>query len=150
MTEHLRESEHVGEMLSGFIDGELTQQGQQRVQLHLEDCTNCRADFAELKAVRDRIRTARLNDVDHNRWRETMEDTGVSTSRGIGWLLVIGGIILAIGVAIVEFVTSASSMPLIAKLIIGGVYGGILLLFVSVLRQRLIERKTDKYKDVEI
>jgi hypothetical protein len=30
------------------------------------------------------------------------------------------------------------------------VYGGLLLVFVSVLRQRLIERKTDKYKDVEI
>jgi len=36
------------------------------------------------------------------------------------------------------------------KLIMIGVYGGLATLFFSVLRQRLIERKTDKYKDVEI
>jgi hypothetical protein len=36
------------------------------------------------------------------------------------------------------------------KLVIGAMYGGLALLFFSVLRQRLIERKTDKYKDVEI
>ena len=36
------------------------------------------------------------------------------------------------------------------KLLIGGFYLGLAALFVSVLRQRLIESKTDKYKDVEI
>ena len=36
------------------------------------------------------------------------------------------------------------------KLVLVAIYGGLAALFFSVLRQRLIERKTDKYKDVEI
>ena len=36
------------------------------------------------------------------------------------------------------------------KVLISAFYLGWLGLFVSVLRQRLIERKTDRYKDVEI
>jgi hypothetical protein len=36
------------------------------------------------------------------------------------------------------------------KLIVIAIYGGLATLLYSVLRQRLIERKTDKYKDVEI
>ena len=79
-----------------------------------------------------------------------MDDTTVKATRGIGWLLVLGGALLAIGVAVIEIVTSASTMTLVEKLIVGGVYGGMLLIFISVLRQRLIERKPDKYKDVEI
>ena len=36
------------------------------------------------------------------------------------------------------------------KVIIGAIWGGGALLLISVLRQRLIERKSDKYEDVEI
>ena len=49
-----------------------------------------------------------------------------------------------------DILTDDHSMSLMQMLIIGGFYGGMLLLFISVLRQRLIERKSDKYKDVEI
>lgn len=78
-----------------------------------------------------------------------MNDTTVKTARGIGWLLLTGGALVAMGVGIVGFLFS-SSIGIIEKLFISAVYGGLALLFYSVLRQRLIERKTDKYKDVEI
>ncbi len=32
-------NEHVGEWLSGYIDGELTQQQRQRVEVHCDACT---------------------------------------------------------------------------------------------------------------
>lgn len=78
-----------------------------------------------------------------------MNDTAVQTSRGIGWLLLIGGVLTAGGIGVVGFLFS-SSTGIVEKLFIGAIYGGLALLFYSVLRQRLIERKTDKYKDVEI
>ena len=43
-----------------------------------------------------------------------------------------------------------SDVPIGMKLIVAAVYGGLAVLLFSVLRQRLIEQKTDKYKDVEI
>lgn len=79
-----------------------------------------------------------------------MDDKTVKATRGIGWLLFIGGLLIAGGIIIFEVFTSDWSLSLVETLILGGIYGGLLLLFISVLRQRLVERKTDKYKDVEI
>jgi len=142
-------TEHVGELLSGFLDGELTQQDHQRVRLHCEACDDCRTALEEFRAMRERVGQARLSELDQDVWRETMDDTTVKASRGIGWLLLIGGGLLGAGFVVYNFLTGPQ-LSVFEKTVIGGIYGGLLLLFVSVLRQRLIERKTDKYKDVEI
>ncbi len=78
-----------------------------------------------------------------------MNDATVRTSRGAGWLLFIAGALLLAGVAIYEFVF-ATDMPPLIKYGTAALYLGLAGLFISVLRQRLIARKTDKYKDVEI
>ncbi len=141
--------DHVVELLSGYVDGELTQQQRQRVDVHCADCKECENDLVELKALRESIGKAGLSDLNQDIWREMMNDTAVQTSRGIGWLLLIGGILIAAGIGVVSFLFS-SSIGIVEKLFISAIYGGLALLFYSVLRQRLIERKTDKYKDVEI
>ncbi len=150
MSKYSHENEHVGELLSGYIDGELTQQERQRVQLHCESCDECQTGLEELTGLRERVGESKLSDVSQDVWRETMEDTPVKAARGLGWLLFVGGILIAVGVVVIEIISSESSMTLVEKLIVGGIYGGLLLLFISVLRQRLIERKSDRYKDVEI
>ena len=78
-----------------------------------------------------------------------MNDPTVQVSRGIGWLLFLGGILIAAGIGIYEFIVDSSIEPWV-KFLFAAIYGGLALLFLSVLRQRLIERKTDKYEDVEI
>ena len=139
--------EHVGELLSGYIDGELTQQDQQRVRLHCESCDDCRRGLEELRTLREKMGKSNLSNVRQDVWRETMDDTAVKATRGIGWVLFIGGLLLVAGYFVFTIIPE---MSLLQALIVGGFYGGMLLLFISVLRQRLIERKSDKYKDVEI
>jgi len=143
------DSGHVGEMLSGYIDGELTQQERQHVTLHCEQCERCRKTFEELTALRERLGNARISVIGEDKWREKMDDKVVKTSLGIGWVLVIGGLLAMGGVGLYHFVIE-DSMAIWQKLIIVAIYGGLAALLFSVLRQRLIERKTDKYKDVEI
>lgn len=79
-----------------------------------------------------------------------MKDSTVQTSRRIGWILLIAGLLTAGGVALYGFIAAAAGMPLWTKFMVLAIYGGLAILLYSVLRQRLIERKTDKYKDVEI
>lgn len=141
---------HVGELLSGYVDNELTQQDAQRVRLHIDQCANCQHELEEIRLLRSNMSSARLSNVDNDIWRETMDDASVKATRGIGWLLLIGGALVAGGFAVYEVMTNVASWGLMEKLIVGGLYGGGLLLFISVLRQRLIERKKDRYKDVEI
>ena len=142
-------NEHVGEQLSGYMDGELTQQQRQRVELHLQGCEECTAMLQELSALRERMGQSRLSPAFEDKWREVMDDPGVQASKGIGWLLLIGAGMIILGVIIVAFF-SDSGISTAWKILISAFYLGLAALFVSVLRQRLIERKTDKYKDVEI
>ena len=78
-----------------------------------------------------------------------MNDKTVRHARGLGWILLLGGVLAGLGIAVFMFLLSPS-IGLVEKLLAVAIYGGLALLFYSVLRQRLIERKTDKYKDVEI
>ncbi len=78
-----------------------------------------------------------------------MSESGVGAVRGAGWMLLIAGLLVAGAVFLFAFLTD-NSISLLYKVLMAAIYGGLGLLFVSVLRQRLIERKTDKYKDVEI
>jgi predicted anti-sigma-YlaC factor YlaD len=141
--------QHVGELLSGFVDGELTQQQRQLVTLHCDNCSECRENLANLHELRQRISKAKLSEVGEDKWRETMNDPTVQTTRSIGWLLFIAGLLVIAGIGLVGFIFS-DEIPVGVKLIMIAVYGGLATLLYSVLRQRLIERKTDKYKDVEI
>jgi len=140
---------HIGEQLSGYIDGELTQQQRQRVEQHCEKCSQCREDLQALRDLRERIAGVSLSPIGEDQWRETMNDPSVSTSRSIGWILFIVGTVL-IGLMMVFGILMDPEVPTGMKLILFAIYGGLAALLYSVLRQRLIERKTDKYKDVEI
>ena len=140
---------HVEERLSGYLDGELTQQQRQRVRLHLEDCTECATLLDELTALRARLGESDLSGLPTDQWRENMNDSGVTLTRGIDWLLLIGAGVIIGAIALFEFLTDPG-LGVGWKLLISAFYLGWLALFVSVLRQRLIERKTDRYKDVEI
>ncbi len=78
-----------------------------------------------------------------------MNDTHISGVRSAGWLIFIGGLLLAGGAFLLVFL-SETSVSIFEKVVFLAIYGGLGLLLYSVLRQRLIERKTDLYKDVEI
>ncbi|MEM9209157.1 MAG: zf-HC2 domain-containing protein [Pseudomonadota bacterium] len=146
----MTDRDDIDELLSGYLDGELTQQEHQRVRLRCETDPAYREKLEELRALRERVGNMSFGTHDANQWRESMNDLPTQTTRGLGWLLLIGGALIAAGFAVFLFFSNVNGLSLIERLIVGGIYGGLLLLFISVLRQRLIERKKDKYKDVEI
>lgn len=54
-----RPCERFGDTLSGFVDGVLPDADRERVLTHLVDCPDCRAEVAELRAVRDLLGSRR-------------------------------------------------------------------------------------------
>ena len=75
--------------------------------------------------------------------KSTDSSVGITT---IGWILLAAGLVV---VAVMGF-QAFMEAPMPVKLLLAGIYGGLGLLLVSVLRQRLVERKSDKYLDVDI
>jgi len=149
MSSSNRTTEHVGALLSGYIDGELTQQQAQRVRLHCDDCPDCAEQLQQLEKLRGEVGKTRLSPLGEDAWREHMKEPGVEATRGIGWILFIVGVLGLSGIAVYEFVID-SGIETPIKVITSLVWIGLGVLLVSVLRQRLIERKSDKFKDVEI
>ncbi len=141
--------QQIDEMLSGYLDGELTQGDRQRIDLHLESCSKCRGVYEELADLRQAVGRMSFGEISREKWSEIMNDLPVRTSRGAGWLLYVAGFLIVCGYGLYEFMADDSVDALI-KTGIGALVVGSLLLFVSVLRERLIARKTDKYRDVEI
>ena len=65
------------------------------------------------------------------------------------WTTLIIGVFIISGYILFEMLTD-EDVTAILKIGVGMFYAGLFFLFLNVLRQRLKEKKTDKYKDVEI
>ena len=134
-------------LLSGYLDGELTQQERQKVDVYLERDERYREILAELERVKTETERLHYEEPSSGDWR-TMEKSLVQdVSRGLGW------IILSIwAVALTSYglweLAAAPDEPLTGKLLVFGFFLGVALLFCSVLTQRMRESRTDKYKGV--
>ena len=66
-----------------------------------------------------------------------------------GWLLLVGGVATAIGMGAYALLFDAETSWL-AKAVFFAIYGGLTLLLLAVLWQRIVERKSDKYTNVKL
>ncbi|MEM6638956.1 MAG: zf-HC2 domain-containing protein [Pseudomonadota bacterium] len=137
------------EMLSGYLDGELTQQDRQRVEHALRQSAAYRKTFDELKAVRAQLGQSITPSFDGDRFREAFRAPLNRTLVVCGGLAIAVGLIL-LGVLAVSDIAANGHVSGLRKAAVLLPAGGVLALFVAVLRRRLRESATDKYNDVEI
>ncbi|TWT81013.1 hypothetical protein CA13_24600 [Planctomycetes bacterium CA13] len=142
--------QQINELISGFIDHELTQQDEQRVRVHLRSCEQCQKTATEMRELQLAVSSACVvSKLEEERWEKIMNNRPAKASRGIGWTLLIAGFAWIVSVAIWEFAID-DNVPLIVKLPIGAVWFGMLFLFLSVAWQRVVSYKTDRYNKVKI
>lgn len=134
-------------LFSGYVDSELTQADSQMVRLHLEECQQCRTLMEDLLEMREAAMTTPFPIPLDEEWQEGPRAPGSRWLRRAGWLLVVVWILGAGGMAIQGFVEGEESW--IEKLLVLSLLGGGVLLFVSVLLDRLKALKTDRYRGVE-
>ncbi|MCO7227333.1 anti-sigma factor [Pleionea sp. CnH1-48] len=146
MTEQCKQIETL---LSGYIDGELTQQQSQKVHLHISSCDDCRKMLEELKQLKVNVGNMEKPAMPEEILDEIMQDAPARSMQTIGWFLLSVGCSFLVAFCGFHFFFS-SDIPIFLKLIYSGIFGGLFFLFISVLRQRLIARKTDRYKGVDL
>jgi anti-sigma factor RsiW len=142
------------ELLSGYLDGALTQQEEQRVRLHLERTPEARAMLAELASLRQAARTTPFAAVEDRQWSEQPRTraTAIALWLGVG-LLALCGLGLVVGL-----VWQATHAPFGTEMRRGMIWwaaglwasglGGALLLLLSILGDRLSDRRSDRYRRV--
>lgn len=134
------------ELLSGYLDGALPQAQAQRVGLHLEDCGDCRRILDEIKTLREAAMETRFRVPADDSWPELPRTRPSWLSRSLGWTLLVAWAVVVTVVAVWRFVSNTGN-PF--EVFLGlGLPGGLLLLFISVLLDRLRDLKTDRYTGV--
>ncbi len=134
-------------LLTGYLDGVLTQADDQRVRLHLEDCAGCRRLIDEMREAREATMTTRFELPTDDQWNEAPRGLASRLSFGLGWILLLIWAVGMLGLVVGHLWSEA--MPLTEKLLLfGGISGGALLLL-SVLIDRLKAMRNDPYRRVE-
>jgi len=134
-------------LISGYLDGELSQGEEQRVRLHLEDCTECRAMTEELHRLKEVTMTTEFRVPDDTQWDETPRGRGSGFFRNFGWMILLAWIVGTLGYGLWQIATDTEE--LLEVVIVFGFWLGFGLVFLSVLIDRLKSRKTDRYRRVE-
>jgi uncharacterized integral membrane protein len=139
-------------LLSGYLDGELTQQEAQRVRVHLDTCAHCRQLHKDLTGLKAQMKHLSYPKSDEEILQAIETDLVASTGMGVGWVLLILGLLVAAGVGAygLYLFFAAPDVPLGVRIFYGLFIIGALALFIAVLRQRLITYKHDKYKKVKL
>jgi len=134
-------------LLSGHLDGALTQAETQRVRLHLEGCAACRELLEQLSAIREAARGTELPLPASEDWPEAPRGRTSGLARGLGWMLAVVFLLGVAAAGTIHFL--ASSEPTWEKALAFGGLGGLGLLLLSVLLDRLHELGGDRYQRVK-
>ncbi len=134
-------------LLSAYLDGELTQGEEQRVELHVEDCTHCKALLGELGRIREATMNTTFATPPDDQWDELPRTPASGIFRRLGWWLVVPWLVLVTAWGLWE--AWRGSVGVLERVLVFGGLGGMALLFLSVLLDRIRSAATDRYREVK-
>jgi anti-sigma factor RsiW len=134
--------------LSAYLDGELTQQDSQHVEVCLRRDAALRRQLEELTRVREQVGMLDRPVPSGDEWSAVMANVTSRATRGVGWLLWIGGAVVLVAYGIYEFLTDPT-VEAIERICVLAILLGAFLVFMTVVFERIRTSASDKYKDVE-
>lgn len=144
--------EKLKELVSSYLDGELGPEEREMVEKHLEECPECRRACREMSELGEVMGKMTVKEPPKEVWKMYTESVYNRLERGIGWILLsIGAMILLFfaGYHAVKGVILDPGLPLIIKGAILCGLAGVVVLLVSLVRERLFVNKRERYKEIE-
>ncbi len=136
-------------LLCGYVDDELTQQQRQQVNLHMQNCEACSQNIEQLNAIKLSIKGQQTPSLEAEQIDALLHDLTSTWAQTIAWAAIIIGICVAMVFGVIGFYIE-SDVSTTEKIFSSLIWGGLLGLFLSVARQQIIARKSDKYKGVKL
>ena len=135
-------------LLSGYVDGELTQGDEQRVRVHLAKCAACKLTTEELLELRKATMNTNFQVPKDTQWDETPRGGLSRFFHNFGWLIAGVWLIAMVAYAAWQITTDSESIQL--ESVLGfGVLLALGMIIVSALIDRLKISKTDPYRKVQ-
>ncbi len=126
-----------------YLDGELPAMERAAFEEHLAGCPTCARVFQEYRQIKEVTKKMKVPEPDPKVWSEYPKGFIESASRGLGWLFYVCGFLIIFVFAIYQFAVSPEDA--IAKRGVFSIIIGFVFLFISVLKRRIVEARTDRY-----
>jgi len=140
-------------MAGAYLDGELADEERRRFDEHLAVCDACTRELAELKRLTEDLNMMRFKEPGDEELERYWAGVYNRLERGIGWILLSAGAILTLcygAFKVIEGMLLDETISDVLKVGVCALIAGLVVLFVSLLRERLVVRKVDRYsREVE-
>ena len=131
-----------------YIDGEMSAAERIEFEKHLASCGECRQSMDELGSVERLTGMMKIRDPQDDFWEAYWKKLFRRFERKTGWLLMIAGAALIVLYALWKGVTDFGEITFM-KVVTIAVAAGFVILLISVIRERVHQYRSDRYKDID-
>ncbi|MFH1843986.1 MAG: hypothetical protein ABIF77_12340 [bacterium] len=138
-------------LYSAYVDGELETDQVTRVEAYLAANPEALAEIERLRRLQEVTDAMIIKEAPPEVWEQFWNNIYNQAERGIGWFALVLGAVIVGGFGLYHFVLSVVETPQMPWYLKGGIFVlcfGILLLLVSVIRERIFVRRQTRYKNV--
>jgi len=142
----------IKELISSYYEGGLGERERKIVEGHLRTCPDCRSEFEGMNKFEEVMNKMELKQPSKEVWQLYWSSVYNRLERRVGWILLsLGSIILVFfgGYKMIEGLINDTSTPILLKAGILAALGGVAILLVSLIRERIFVRRRERYKEVE-
>ncbi len=135
-----------------YIDHEMPAVERDAFENHIAGCDACRVELEKMKRVKSMTMRIRMADLEDQEWESYWARIYNRGERFLGWILFSIGAIITLSWGMYQLMAELlrdPTIPVIVRLGIFGVVTGLIVLLVSVARQRFFAWKRDPYREVK-
>ncbi len=136
------------ELMMASLDGEIGVEDRVELESHLAECDDCRREFDELSKLSRLVGDIELPRPSQEDMMKYWPSVYAKIERGAGWGLVVIGALIWVAYGIFLFITDPT-IGSMTKFLIALPVVGVLMLLISVIRERVSVSKTERYEEVE-
>ncbi|OHB65265.1 MAG: hypothetical protein A2Y76_08705 [Planctomycetes bacterium RBG_13_60_9] len=139
------------DLMMAYLDNELNDQQRRAFEEHLASCSDCARDLEEFRKLKQMTDDVAFAEPEDRVWEQYWGGVYNRIERGTGWILFsVAAIALLVygGFELIEHIIEDPTIGVLLKAGLLALLGGLAVLFVSVLRERVFFWTRDRYKDV--
>ncbi len=151
-SDQMQASERFYQLLMGAMDHELTQEQWHEFNQMIQANPTLQTEWEHYQKLKEVTRAMKFKSPPKEVWDNYWMRTYNKIERGIGWIIFSIGAIILITYGLfkaVESIIADPNLQGIVKIGIIAVLLGMVILLVSVIREKLFVRKSDPYKEVQ-
>ena len=144
--------EEMSVLMMGLMDNELSESQKTKVMEHLASCEKCAAQYKAFSNLKKETSEMKFKKLPEMYWDEYWDHVYNKLERGIAWIILSIGTILIFSYGAYEMTYEFffdETISLFLRIGTGIFTFGIVVLTVSVLREKLMIRHIDKYRSVK-